>query len=157
MPVKKCECGLSYVPGHPEDEIKHEKWHSEYVNGPEIPVVKDLSSIATIDSLSVSIVDRRYPVETRRELAYVASIAKRSMPDYPSGYDGTVDEDDQRLYLVADGERIVAMVVTGLDDFFGSVVGMKLVHSNSGINRQRNAEIIKLQECGLHLRIKEKV
>lgn len=114
----KCECGLRYVPGHPDDEIMHEQRHSEYLHGPEITAVRELTSIATINSFSVYVVDGSCPLELRLKLAQVAIVAKRSMTDYPAGYDGTVDEDDQRLYIAVDGMRVVAMVITGFDDFF---------------------------------------
>lgn len=114
----KCECGLTYVPGHPEDEIQHEQWHTEYFYGPEITAVRELTSIATLNSFSVYVVDGSCPLETRLKLAQVAIVAKRSMPDYPAGYSGAVDEYDQRLYIAVDGVRIVAMIITGLEDFF---------------------------------------
>ena len=117
MPIK-CECGLTYVPGHPDDEIEHERWHAEYLHGPKITAVRELTSIATINSFSVYVVDGSCPLPTRLKLAQVASVAKRSMSDYPAGYDGTVDEDDQRLYIAVDGVRVVAMIITGLEDFF---------------------------------------
>ncbi|NQU26582.1 MAG: hypothetical protein HQ567_35305 [Candidatus Nealsonbacteria bacterium] len=39
----KCDCGLNYVPGHPEDEAYHAQVHAEYLSGPEIPVIRMLS------------------------------------------------------------------------------------------------------------------
>jgi hypothetical protein len=40
------------------------------------------------------------------------------MPGYPIGYDGTITEEDPRLYLAADGTHIVAMALTAIEDTF---------------------------------------
>ena len=40
----KCECGLTYVPDHPDDEKYHERINAEYLSGPEIPEVCQLST-----------------------------------------------------------------------------------------------------------------
>jgi hypothetical protein len=114
----KCDCGLSYVPGHPDDETYHAQIHAEYLSGPEIPVIRLLSPCATDGPLPIYVVDGTCLEAIRCALARVAMVAHRSMPEYPAGYDGTVTEDDQRLYLAADGARIVAMALTTLDDAF---------------------------------------
>lgn len=114
----QCDCGLSYVPGHPDDESHHVQIHAEYLSGPELPAVRQLSPCVTNGPLSIYVVDGTCPVTIRCALAHVAMVAHRSMPDYPAGYDGTVTEDDQRLYLAAAGVHIVAMALTALDDGF---------------------------------------
>ena len=96
----------------------HKKIHAEYLSGPEIPSVHQLYHSTTIGDLSIYIIDGTCPMETRRELSHVAMVAQRSMPNYPAGYDGTITEDDQRLFIAADGTHIVAMVLTMFDDIF---------------------------------------
>lgn len=113
-----CECGFRYVVGHPEDEEQHAHIHAEYLSGPVIPVVHQVLPIAIDGALTIHLVDGTCPISIRRSFAHVAMVAQRSMPRYPSGYDGTVTEDDQRLYVAADGEHIVAMVLTSFDDRF---------------------------------------
>lgn len=127
----KCDCGLT------GDESDHAQMHAEYLSGPEIPAVRLLSPCATDGPLPIYMVDRACPEAIRRDLAYVAMVAYRHMPSFPPGYDGTVTEDDQRLYLAADGAHIVAMVLTTLEDPFwhfawqadGSPTWMELVPS----------------------------
>src|SRR5712691_1099145 len=104
----KCDCGFTYVPGHPDDERDHAQIHAEYLSGPEIPAVRRLSPCATDGPLSFYAVDGACPKAIRDALVEVMRVAYRSMPGYPIGYDGTVTEDDERLYLAAEGVRIVA-------------------------------------------------
>ena len=117
-PEMTCECGLSFVQGLEEDELLHQQAHREYEAGPELPVVHSLVACDTIDGLSVYHIDRLIPQPVRQELAHVALVAHRSMPGFKSGYDGSVTEDDQRLFLLADGSRVVAMVLTAMEEFF---------------------------------------
>ena len=114
----KCDCGLSYISGLPEDEKDHQAIHAAYFYGPEIFAVLELSPAATDGALPIYMVDRSCSKKNRDELAHVAMVAHRSMPEYPAGYDGTVTDDDQRLFLVAEGARIVSMAITSLDERF---------------------------------------
>ena len=106
------------MPGHPDDEAYHAQVHAEYLSGPEIPVIRMLSPCAADGPLPIYVVDRTCPKEIRHSLSHIAIVACRSMPGYPAGYDGSVTDEDPRLYLAADGAHLVAMVLTGLDDRF---------------------------------------
>jgi hypothetical protein len=110
------------VPGEPDDEKRHAQIHVEYFSGPEIPAVRLIPHTTTIGELSIYVVDQTCPIEIRREISHVAMVAQRSMTDYPAGYDGTITEDDQRLFIAADGIRIVSMVLTAFDDIFWRLV-----------------------------------
>lgn len=158
----KCDCGLRYVPGHPEDDSYHARIHAEYLSGPEISAVHQLTPSETIGPLSIYVIDKTCLAEIRRSLAYVAKVAQRSMPSYPAGYDGTVTEDDQRLYLAANGAYIVAMVLTTLDDAFyrlawnadGSIKLMEQVesiHCSHKIARVWTAADYQRKGLALHL------
>jgi hypothetical protein len=113
-----CECGLSYVEGLAEDEELHTRLHAEYEWGPSLPVIAKVEQCGQLDGLGIHEINRSCNRVIRAKLAYVAMVAHRSMPDYKSGYDGTVTEDDQRLYLLADGSHIAAMVLTCLDSYY---------------------------------------
>ena len=114
----KCECGLAYRQGDPDDEDYHAKVHAEYFSGPKIPVIRKLSPCKTGGSFPIYVVDRTCPKEIRRKLAHIAIVACRSMPGYPVGYDGSDTAEDPRLYLAADDTHIVAMVIAGLGSYF---------------------------------------
>lgn len=86
--------------------------------GPIIPEVRELPVVGAIGELSVHVVDRSVSELNRFKLAHVAMVAQRSMPRHTVGYDGTVNERDQRLYLLAAGDRIVAFVLTALEERF---------------------------------------
>ncbi len=113
-----CECGLRYVRGLPEDEDYHAKIHKEYALGPVIPKVCTVPGITKVGNLAVHVVDASVPLDVRQDIAHVAMVAARSMPEYPSGYDGTITEDDPRLYVLATGDRTVGFVLTALDKSF---------------------------------------
>jgi|GEM_PF-4858202 len=114
----KCECGLTFIPGDPENKKNHEKIHAEYSLGPDLPSVELASPLGASDNFSIYCIDQTCSLETRQKLAYVAMVAARSMPDYPAGYDGTGAECDQRLFIAVKMNRVVAIVITALDDRF---------------------------------------
>ena len=114
----RCECGLSYVPGSPEDEQQHSRIHTEYDLGPAIAELCHVPRIGLIGDLPVHVVDSSVLCADRYKLAYVAMVAQRSMSSYPAGYDGTITVDDQHLYVVADKARAVAFVLTALEGRF---------------------------------------
>jgi hypothetical protein len=116
LPV--CKCGLNYVHGHPEDERRHKRLHLEYARGPLLRILPCIPKIGMVEGYHVHLVDSSVPEAKRHQLAHVAMVAQRSMPSYPAGYDGTVTEDDQRLYILADHSRAIAFVLTAFGDRF---------------------------------------
>jgi len=114
--MTRCECGLRFVPGIPEDDSAHRRMHDEYANGPVLETIEYLSPIGHLDDLVVVVADATTPAVRRRQLAKVAYVAQIEMSDYPAGYDGTITEADERLFLVVDGSRCVAFVLTSLDE-----------------------------------------
>lgn len=88
------------------------------VRGPLIPDLMVAPIVANLAGFSVRLVDGSVPQSSRYKIAYVAMAAQRSMPLYPAGYDGTVTEDDQRLYVLAAEERAIAFVLTAFDTRF---------------------------------------
>jgi GNAT superfamily N-acetyltransferase len=113
----QCECGLAYMPGEEEEEREHSLWHSEYLRGPALPQLANLARVGEIWGYSVFCVDREVPLALRCELARVAFVAQRSMPDFPTGYDGSLDEaGEPNLFLLADQQRAVSMAVVCMTD-----------------------------------------
>lgn len=106
-----CECGLSFVRGHPEDEKLHSSIHAEYMNGPEIPALSSLQPIAHFNRFEVVRVDRDVPQVIRSMASKIAYVAQRSMPRFKAGYDGTNTEEDPRLYIVTAETHAVAMAL----------------------------------------------
>lgn len=107
-----CECGLGYVKGYPDDEKYHRRLHREYAQGPVIEVLSLTPALETHNNLTIHLVDSSVPIFNRRKIAHIAMVAQRSMPDYKTGYDGTVTEDDQRLYVVREKKRAVGFLLT---------------------------------------------
>lgn len=113
-----CECGLSYVTGNEEDELIHARLHDEYLNGPILAAVESLPRLSMLENLCVVVLNRDTPENVRRELAYIANVARRTTPSYPAGYDGTIGQANEHLFLAAHGTRVVCMVMSGLADHF---------------------------------------
>lgn len=103
--------------GFPDDERSHTLQHTEYARGPTINAIRRLQKLDQIGNLVLYLVDSSVPLAARRKLAHIALVAQRSIGG-PTGYSGTVTEDDERLYILADGLRAVSMVLTALDDGF---------------------------------------
>lgn len=112
-----CECGLKYVPGEPDNDSLHAMWHDEYLNGPELFQLRALEAIDMVSGYQLFLVDANADQDIRSQLKHIAFVAQREMSDFPAGYDGTITEADQRLYIVADGDRGIAMVVTAKDEY----------------------------------------
>ena len=56
-----CECGLTYVPGVPEDDKAHAKIHNEYLHGAklqEIELAKVVGTVASYPLVVVSVMTR---------------------------------------------------------------------------------------------------
>lgn len=135
----ECECGLTYVPGEPEEEEVHTRDHDVYLRGPILAPLPGIDPSGTVASLPLFIIDGSVPQSVRHQL--VAVVYAASPPEFPAGYDGTVTEDQETLFLVVDGDRVVALAVTAFDDYYWRLSwtsdGMvKLVRNNPSIERR---------------------
>jgi len=91
---------------------------AEQTRGPKLPSLKKTATVGAIQEFPVHLVDRSVPFPQRLTLARVAYVAQRSTPQFKIGYDGTVDNDDQRLYVLRADTRAIAFVFTALADRF---------------------------------------
>lgn len=112
----RCECGLTYVSGDQKDEDEHTRLHDEYLHGPVLPPLPGVGTSATIGTFPLFVIDGSVPAPLRRKLVDVVYVA--SPPEFPTGYDGMVTEYQKTLFLVADGDRAVALAITALDDYY---------------------------------------
>ncbi len=110
----QCECGLTYVPGEPDDEEMHTRDHNVYLRGPVLPSLSSVDTSGAVATFPLFIIDGSVPQSVRHELVDVVCAA--SPPEFPAGYDGTVTEYQETLFLVVDGDRAVALGITALDD-----------------------------------------
>ncbi len=111
------ECGFNYVVGSPDDEASHDRLHAEYQYGPEIAALEQIPPFQTLGVLTLHLVDQAIPQAVRRNFYNVALVACREIGG-PAGFDGTVNEEEQRLFVAAEGRRAVGMVLTAADDRF---------------------------------------
>lgn len=116
-----CECGLSYVPGVPEDDEAHAKIHNEYLYGAKLREIERAEAVGTVAGYPLVVVDATLPHDVRCRLAEAAYVAQRSTPSFPAGYDGTITDASEKLFLVTDDLRGIAIALTGLDDHFWSL------------------------------------
>jgi len=116
--MTRCACGLSYVRELASDEELHGRVHAEFHSGAELHLPVALASIGSVHGYPIVVADMRTPLATRRALARIALVAQRSMPDFPIGYDGSLTDDDDRLFVVLANDRMIAMAITSLDDSY---------------------------------------
>lgn len=95
-----CECGFSYVVGCVEDEAAHRLLHDEYLNGPVVEGAVDLRVQGEVEGKPLIIVDSSVRPIVRRRFARVARTAQRTMPNFSTGYDGTITAARQTLFLL---------------------------------------------------------
>ena len=88
----------------------------ELAQGPVLPDLVHTPIAGTIDGAAVRLIDASVPASIRHAVARVAYVAQRSMPAFKTGYDGTITEDDQRLYVLTAGSRATGLVLTALQD-----------------------------------------
>lgn len=86
---RKCECGIKYVTGYPDEEERHRIRHEEYLNGPQLPVLTTGEKITIIDEYTVIRVSDESAEEIRSAAAKLALAAYYCTPMYPTGYDGS--------------------------------------------------------------------
>lgn len=104
----RCECGLTYAPGIPDDEVLHRHIHSEYATGPHVRELQHLAKVGLVENLTVKCVDSGTPSKVARKVAHVAMVAQREIPGMAGFYgDGS---GDQRLYVLEEEDRCVGMV-----------------------------------------------
>lgn len=116
--MPKCECGLNYVSGNDEDEKQHAAWHDEYLRGAMLPCLLDLAPICSVAEYPLVMVDAAVPRSIRFRLSEAAYVAQRSTPNFPAGYDGTISEADEKLFIARDSARAIAIVLTAMDEYF---------------------------------------
>ena len=88
----------------------------EVALGPLLPELIHTSVLDEVGNATIRLVDGSVPLPIRRAIARVAYVAQRSMPAYMAGYDGTVTEDDQRLYVLSRETRAIGIVLTALQN-----------------------------------------
>ena len=96
----------------------------ELANGSEIsdiPELSDAKSIYSSSGVQVRLVDGDVPPASRMQIAHLAYVAQRAMPKFKTGYDGTVNQDDQRLYVMCSANKAIGLVLTALQGRFWDV------------------------------------
>ena len=111
--IDKCECGLSYVAGHTEDEEFHRIVHDEYLNGPVLSVLTTGENVAEIDEFAVVRVSDGSPEEVRSAAALLARVVHRSTSTYKMGYDGSITGDALIVYALLYGDRAIGFALIG--------------------------------------------
>lgn len=110
-PNDKCECGLSYVAGHPDDEELHRIVHEDYLNGPQLPVLTIGEKVAEVNEFAVVRVSDESTEEVRSAAAKLALSVTYSLP-YPIGYDGSTGH-ELVVYALIHGERAIGYLLSG--------------------------------------------
>lgn len=82
----------------------------ELASGPKLAGLRDAPIVGTVCGLPVHVVSSSMSQPRRRAIARIAYVAQRAVPTFKTSYDGTVTEDDQRLYIVRRHERAIAFV-----------------------------------------------
>lgn len=111
-----CACGLSYVAGLEEDEARHALFHAEYAEGPVLSGLRQLRAGRDVAGFALHVVGEITPADVRERLAHVAMVASREIKA-KAGYYGDILSGEV-LYLLAEGERAIAMALTALDTGF---------------------------------------
>jgi hypothetical protein len=112
-----CECGLSYVSGDPSEELIHATWHREYLEGLPVPALAaNIAALSRTHGHPVVKIDAQTSDTIRREAAKVAMIAHRATPDFPAGYDGSLTDEGQSLYILLEEATAIGMILVSRGD-----------------------------------------
>jgi GNAT superfamily N-acetyltransferase len=112
--IIKCECGCKYVCGYNDDEEKHDEIHDEYLHGAYMDDLKDLKPIEKVSGYPLFMIDVTIHKDMRLRLARAERALQRET-NLPTCYDGTIS-DDERLFLMEDKSRAIAMIFTVIDN-----------------------------------------
>ncbi|GBE04670.1 hypothetical protein BMS3Abin10_00286 [bacterium BMS3Abin10] len=110
--IDKCECGLSYVAGHPDNEERHRIVHEEYLNGPQLSVFTTGEKVAEVDEFAVVRVSDESTEEVRSAAAKLARAAHYSTPGDSIGYDGSTGH-ELIVYALLHGEHAIGYLLIG--------------------------------------------
>lgn len=110
---------------------------TESARGPLLRQLRSTPEIGEVQGLAVHLVDGSVPFAKRRSIARVAYVAQRSMPEFKTGYDGTVTDDDERLYVLCRNDRAIAIALTAFSSRF-----WQLEWVNGGHIRLRTREAL---------------
>lgn len=95
------ECGLKFFRGAPEDELNHQQYHDEAVNGPQAGMADGYHTV-----------DCRSPLSVRQATQRAAVLAKRDAHyDFPA-YVADDDDPETRAVILVQNGHIVALIVT---------------------------------------------
>lgn len=110
----KCECGLSYVEGLSEDEKEHREIHDHFDRG--VPLQSGTETLPRIPlrDHELIVIDSGVQFDIRKGFYKLLVAACREM-DYPLGYDGTIDESRQTLFILVHSDRAVGFALFSLD------------------------------------------
>ncbi len=109
--IDKCECGLSYVAGHPEDEERHRIVHEEYVNGPQLSVLTTGEKVDEVDEFAVVRVSDESTEEVRSAAAKLARVAHYSIR-HSISYDGSTGH-ELIVYALLHGKHAIGYLLIG--------------------------------------------
>lgn len=99
------------------DNLRVMQHDDEYLNGREMFELRALESVDMVSGYPLFLVDANVIPLFRCQFKHIAFVAQREMSDFPAGYDGSITEADERLYIVADGDRGIAMALTAMDEY----------------------------------------
>lgn len=108
--VEKCECGLNYVIGEPENERWHSIVHENYLTGPKLPILLNGKKVGKFDDFIVVQVSDESTEKLRSSASKLALTAHYSTPDYPAGYDGSVGH-ELKVYALLYGEHAIGFLL----------------------------------------------
>lgn len=112
----KCECGLSFVEGLESDEQIHAEMHEEYLLGPRLEALRFVSVRPHREGYGLAVIDSTVPENIRHSLARAAMVSRFETPEFPAGYDGSVTDAQEKMFIVAKEDRAIAVALTGLDE-----------------------------------------
>jgi GNAT superfamily N-acetyltransferase len=110
--LKKCECGLNFVSGDPEEEERHFTVHENYLSGPKLLILSTEKKLAEIDEFVLVRVSDESTKEVRSAAKELAFTAYCSTPQYPVGYDGSTGH-ELIVYALLHGEHAIGYLLKG--------------------------------------------
>lgn len=110
---------MGYVPGYPEDEKEHKKYHDKIVNGLYAPKIKSDKTVWEKDGYRITVVNYLSSLAQKRRAEEVGHIANRDTQfDFaPYSHKELLDERNVHLFLLYRKNRIVGLLIVERRDF----------------------------------------
>lgn len=107
------KCGMGYVPGFPDEEKEHRKYHDRVTNGLRAAQIKSDMVVWQKDNSRITVVNYFSPIAQKKRAEAVGFIAHKDTPfdSAPYHHKEPLDKRNVHLFLFSQKNRIIGLLL----------------------------------------------